>query len=226
MRIILKALVVVLATLAAIPLLLTVVYAFVDPPSMPIARRHALGEPVAQAWRPLSAMSPELVQAVVMAEDARFCLHWGVDLRQVRIVVADAFAGRRVRGASTITMQVARNLFLWSERSYLRKAIEVPLALWIDLVLSKDRILEIYLNIAQWGARAYGVEAGAQLAFGKGADRLTGDEALALATVLPAPAVRDPRAPSLRQRRVMAHVRDELARAPWVFACLPPRIRP
>lgn len=226
LRSILKALLYVLATVVMIPLVLTVGYSVMDPPTLPVLRRQSEGEPVAQAWRPLDEMSPTLVQTVIMAEDARFCLHWGVDLRQMRLVVEEAIAGEAPRGASTISMQVVKNLFLWPERSYLRKAIEVPLALWLDLVLSKRRILEIYMNTAQFGPIQYGAEAGSQAAFGKPAADLSRAEALALGTVLPAPAARNPRAPGPRQRGVIAHVERELDRAPWVFTCLPERFRP
>jgi len=226
LRTLVRALAAALALVVSLPLLLTVVYAFVEPPALPIVRRERAGGTVAQTWRPLDHFSPQLVRAVVMAEDARFCLHYGIDLRQVRIVLIDAWLGEEPRGASTITMQVVKNLFLWPERSYLRKAIEVPLALWMDLVLSKDRVLEIYLNIAQWGPGVYGAEAAAQRFFGRPASAVRGDEALALATVLPAPAVRNPARPGPRHRAIMDHVARELDRAPWVFTCLPERIQP
>lgn len=226
MRTLVRALAAALALVVSLPLVLTVVYAFMEPPALPIVRRERAGETVAQSWRPLDHFSPQLVRAVVMAEDARFCLHYGIDLRQVRAVLSEAWRGEEPRGASTITMQVVKNLFLWPERSYLRKAIEVPLAVWMDLVLSKDRILEIYLNIAQWGPGVYGAEAAARRFFGRSAGQLRGAQALALATVLPAPAVRNPTRPGPRQRAVMDHVARELDRAPWVFTCLPERIQP
>lgn len=226
MRAILKALGAAVGTVVLIPLILTIVYSVMDPPSLAIMRREAAGDTVRQTWIPMAEMSPDLVRGVIMAEDARFCLHWGVDLRQMRLVVEEAIAGDAPRGASTITMQVVKNLFLWPERSYLRKAIEVPLAVWMDLVLSKDRILEIYLNIAQFSGSAYGVEAAAEQAFDKSVGELTTEEALALATVLPAPAARNPARPSQRQRGVIAHVKRELDRAPWVFTCLDAPFRP
>ena len=226
MRTLLRAFLAALALVAALPLALTVIYAVIDPPALPVLRHADAGEPVAQEWRRLAEMSPDLVQAVIMAEDARFCLHYGIDLRQLRAVVREAMRGEAPRGASTITMQVVKNLFLWPERSYLRKAIETPLALWMDLVLSKDRILEIYLNIAQWGPGVYGAEAAARYHFSKSASAISGQDAVALATVLPAPSVRDPERPGRRQRAVMAHVSRELERAPWVFTCLDERLRP
>lgn len=224
MTIILRALGAAVATAVAVPLVLALAYGFIDPPSLPILRRQTDGQRVTQVWRPLSEMSPELVQAVVMAEDARFCMHWGVDLAQFYEVAQDAVQGEPIRGASTVTMQVVRNLFLWPQRSYLRKAVEIPLAVWLDLVLSKDRILEIYLNVAQWGPDIYGAEAGANRWFSVPASSLTEPQALALATMLPAPGVRDPLRPTARQRASMARVAHELKRAPWVFTCLPERV--
>ncbi|XWN30385.1 MAG: transglycosylase domain-containing protein [Devosia sp.] len=225
-RAILKLFGVLIVTLVSIPLILTVAYTVTDPWSVPMIRRTGAGEPIRHRWVPLNEISPTLVQGVVMAEDARFCLHYGVDLGQLRIVVEEALDGGHPRGASTITMQTVKNLYLWPERSYLRKAIEIPLAVWMDLILSKDRILEIYLNIAQWGGNDFGVEAAAQRNFGVSAAKLTERQALALATMLPAPSRRNPRNPGARQRRVMAHVARELDRAPWVFTCLPQSLRP
>ncbi|MEM8663752.1 MAG: biosynthetic peptidoglycan transglycosylase, partial [Pseudomonadota bacterium] len=189
--------------IASIPVVLTVLYAFVDPPSLPMLRREWAGEPTEQSWVDLDEIAPELIQSVIIAEDARFCLHYGVDLRQLRIVVRDALNGERPRGASTITMQTVKTLFLWPERNYLRKAVEVPLAVIMDLVLSKDRILEIYLNSVQWGRASYGIEAASRRHFGRSAADLTLAQSLALATSLPAPAARNPAAPRQRQRAVM-----------------------
>ncbi|MEM7696451.1 MAG: monofunctional biosynthetic peptidoglycan transglycosylase [Pseudomonadota bacterium] len=221
-----KVLAVVCALAVTVPAAVIALYGVVDPPALPVLRQQWKGAPVDQRWVRLDEMSPGLVRAVVMAEDARFCLHWGVDLNQLRIVVKDALEGGRPRGASTITMQTVKNVFLWPSRSYVRKAIEVPLAFLMDLILSKDRILEIYLNSAQWGSVAYGAEAAAQRHFGVSAAQLSERQALALATALPAPSLRNPRRPGPRQERAMARVARELRRAPWVFGCLPPAIRP
>lgn len=226
MRKLLRIAALLVAVIVAAPLVLTVVYAVLNPQSLPILRRQAEGRRVEQRWVPLGDIAPALVQSVIMSEDARFCLHWGVDLRQLRIVVQDALDGAAPRGASTITMQTVKNLFLWPQRSYARKTVEVPLAIWMDLILSKDRIVEIYLNIAQWGPDIYGIEAAAWHYFGKPAAALSADESLRLATTLPAPNARDPRRPGPRQQRAMAHVARELKRAPWVFGCLEPRLRP
>ena len=128
---------------------------------------------------------------VIVAEDGRFCTHHGVDFAGIRDAIEEADDLDDMRGGSTITQQVAKNLFLWPGHSYVRKALELPLALWIDLVLSKRRILEIYLNIAEWGPNGqFGVEAGSQYAFHKSARDLTRYQAALLASVLPNPVTR------------------------------------
>ncbi len=130
-------------------------------------------QPVDRRWVPLAQISPRLVGAVLMSEDARFCIHGGVDWDALREVIADAEDGEPSRGASTLTMQTAKNLFLWPSRSYIRKGLEIPLALWLDLVWPKQRIVEVYLNIAEWGPGVFGAEAAAQANFGKPASDLT-----------------------------------------------------
>lgn len=222
----LRILVLTVVFVLAVPVVLTLLYTFVNPPALPIARRQLAHQKVEHTWVPLEKIAPALAHSVIMAEDARFCLHYGIDLTQLRIVINDALEGERARGASTITMQTVKNLFLWPERNYVRKAVEVPLAVGVDLALSKRRILEIYLNVAQFGPNQFGAEAGAQHFFGKSAADLTREEAMALATTLPAPSVRNAKKPGRRQRAVMAHVAREIERAPWVFSCLPTALRP
>src|SRR5258708_11456042 len=135
-----------------------------------MAWRWVTGAPVARQWVDLNAMSPALPRSVVASEDAKFCSHHGVDWDALRDVIDDAEDGEVARGGSTITQQVAKNLFLWPGRSFVRKALEFPLALWIDFVLPKRRIMEIYLNTAEWGPNGeFGAEAGARFAFGKSA---------------------------------------------------------
>jgi hypothetical protein len=111
-------------------------------------------------------MSEALPRSVVAAEDAKFCFHNGIDWDSVRTIIEDAQDGEVARGGSTITQQVAKNLFLWPGRSVIRKALEFPLAMWIDLILSKKRILELYLNVAELGPDGqFGAEAGAEVCF-------------------------------------------------------------
>jgi monofunctional biosynthetic peptidoglycan transglycosylase len=147
----------------------------------------------------LDRVSPALLRAVIAAEDARFFTHWGVDVDALR--KARAWNRRhadqgRVRGASTITMQCARNVFLWQGRTYVRKALEIWFATLMELIWSKRRILEVYLNVIEWGPGIYGVEAAAERFFGVPASRLDARQAALLAAVLPNPLERNPAAPS------------------------------
>jgi monofunctional biosynthetic peptidoglycan transglycosylase len=191
------------AMVIALPLLLTPLYIVVDPVSVPMLGRWLSGQRVERQWRPIEQISDRLKAAVVMSEDGQFCRHMGVDLRALSDEIERMLAGKEFRGASTITMQVARNLFLTNDPSLLRKAVEVPLAFYLDLVLSKRRIMEIYLNIAEWGPNGeFGVEAGAMAAFGADADALSWERASLLTVALPNPRVRLPGRPGPGLRRV------------------------
>ena len=143
-------------------------------------------------WVPLSQIAPVMQRAVIVSEDGKFCTHAGVDWGAVETVIDDATKGKRVRGASTIAMQTVKNLFLWSDRSYIRKGMEVPLALLVDAVWSKERLLEIYLNSAEWGTGLYGIEAASKRYFGISATHLSAWQAAALAATLPNPTKRNP----------------------------------
>lgn len=175
------------------------VYDTVFPPvsTLMVAQRLS-GESVTRRFVPLNRMSPHLVRAVIAAEDGKFCQHAGIDWKAMHGAVAaaidpDAQGGH---GASTITMQTVKNLFLWNGRSYARKALEAPLALGLDLVWSKRRIMESYLNIAEFGRGIYGAEAAARHYFGVSAAGLSAHQASLLAATLPNPVRRNPRAPS------------------------------
>lgn len=158
--------------------------------------RKLTGLPVERTWMPLEAMSPYLREAVIAAEDQRFCTHHGVDWSAVREVLTDEDGPRR--GASTITMQTVKNVYLWHGRSAVRKALELPLALVVDLAWSKRRIMEVYLNVAEFGDGLFGAEAAARRYFGKAAAALTRAEAARLAAALPNPLLRNPARPSTR----------------------------
>ncbi|GLQ54220.1 transglycosylase domain-containing protein [Devosia nitrariae] len=216
----------VLAVLAAIPLILTPLYIVVDPVSAPMLTRYLTGQPVRREWRDISDISDRLKAAVVMSEDGQFCRHWGIDLAALQTEIEDFFAGRPTRGASTITMQVARNLFLWNDRSVIRKGLEVPLAVYIDLVLSKERILEIYLNIAEWGPDGeFGVVAGAQAGFGIEPQNLPWDRASLLVTALPNPHVRLPGNPGPNVRRIAGIIEERAREYGQRAACVSPQLR-
>jgi monofunctional biosynthetic peptidoglycan transglycosylase len=166
-------------------------------------------------------MAPVLPLTVIIAEDGRFCTHHGVDLAEIREAIEDAEGFDDLRGGSTITQQVAKNLFLWPGRSVVRKILEFPLALWIDLTLPKRRVLEIYLNIAEWGPGGqFGAEAAARFAFRKSARALNGREAALLAAILPNPHRRSARIPGPTVRRLGALYERRATRAPGAAACV------
>ncbi|MEZ5854827.1 MAG: monofunctional biosynthetic peptidoglycan transglycosylase [Hyphomicrobiaceae bacterium] len=215
----LRRLVLVLVIFLAAILGQMVVYRFVDPPFTPImAVRGLLGEPVDQRWVGLDRISPHLIRAVVASEDGRFCSHAGVDLGELKAAIDDTLNGRP-RGGSTITMQVVKNLFLWPNRSVVRKAVEIPLAFVLDFLWPKRRILEVYLNIAEWGPGVYGAEVVARTAFGKPASRLSAAEAARLAVSLPNPAERDAGDPDRTVERLAARLAQRM-RAGVVTGCL------
>ena len=186
-----------------LPYLLAPFYRIGHPVSALMAWRYVTGAPVSRQWVDLAMMAPSLPRSVVASEDANFCRHHGVDWGALREVIDDAEDGEVSRGGSTITQQVAKNLFLWPGRSVVRKALELPLALWVDLVLPKSRILEIYLNIAELGpAGQFGAQTGSLYAFGHGASMLTPREAALLAAILPNPVRRSARNPGPGVRRL------------------------
>jgi monofunctional biosynthetic peptidoglycan transglycosylase len=188
-----------------IPYVIAPFYRFINPVSMPMLWRWATGKRVERIVVPLNRIAPALRLAVIVAEDGSFCHNRGVDLGAIREAMQQSDELGEARGASTITQQTAKNLFLWEGRSFIRKALEFPLALWLNLVLPKRRVLEIYLNIAEWGPNGeFGAEAGARWAFGKSARDLNPAEAAELAAVLPNPVHRSARIPSVLVRRLGA----------------------
>lgn len=145
------------------------------------------GGSVDYRWTPYAAISPHMALAVIAAEDQRFPDHHGFDLIEIREALDDQEQGRPTRGASTISQQVAKNLFLWSGRSFIRKGLEAWFTLLLEGLWPKQRILEVYLNIAEFGRYTFGVEAASRRFFDKPAARLTASEAARLAAVLPNP---------------------------------------
>jgi monofunctional biosynthetic peptidoglycan transglycosylase len=199
----LKTLALIVLVALLVPYVLTPLYRTGHPVSTLMLWRELTGAPMARQWIDLRAMSPYLPRSIVAAEDAHFCKHHGIDLGALREAMRNAEEGEGMRGASTITQQVAKNLFLWQGPSYVRKALEFPLAIWIDAVLPKQRILEIYLNIAELGPSGqFGVEAGSNFAFGRSAATLSPREAALLASILPHPRLRSARSPGPGLRRL------------------------
>ena len=179
---------------------------FLPVPSTLMLGRWLTGQAVQRDWTPIEALSPNLVAAVIASEDQRFCSHDGVDFVALKEVLDDEDGPSR--GASTITMQVAKNVYLWPGRSYVRKALELPLALVIDLAWGKRRVMEVYLNIAEWGDGIYGAEAGARRYFKKAASSLSAQEAAQMAAVLPNPIARSADRSTGASRRVRSRMQD------------------
>jgi monofunctional biosynthetic peptidoglycan transglycosylase len=161
---------------------------WVNPPATPyiLSEGARLGS-VERDWVPLEAIAPVMARAAVAAEDADFCLHWGFDVDAIR----SAIEAGASRGASTITQQTVKNVFLWQGRSWPRKALEAAITPLVELTWPKRRILEVYLNVAEFDEGVFGVEAAARRYFGVGASALTARQAAALASILPAPRERD-----------------------------------
>jgi monofunctional biosynthetic peptidoglycan transglycosylase len=198
----------VVVALAIIPIVLVPVYGFVRPVSTLMVFEWATGGTVERSWVSFDDIAPSLVASVLMSEDGKFCAHHGVDWDEIGKVL-DRSADRP-RGASTIAMQTVKNLFLWPSRSYLRKAVEMPLALYADTALGKRRVMEIYLNIVEWGPGVFGVEAAARHYFNRAARDLTAAQSALLAATLPNPVVRDPAHPT---RALASLARTVAARA-------------
>lgn len=190
-----RVLVITLAVLAIGPIVLTLPLNFIQPPTTAMmlwraAQRLTAGKKPAYPRRDVvsrSEISPNLRRAVLAAEDDRFYLHLGFDFQEIEKAIERSQRGGRLRGASTITQQVAKNLFLWEGRSYIRKGAEAYLTLVLELCLSKERILDIYLNLAEWGDGVFGAEMAARSHFRKSARNLSRIEAARLAAILPAP---------------------------------------
>jgi monofunctional biosynthetic peptidoglycan transglycosylase len=204
---------------AAVTVLAVVALRWIDPPftAFMIADRVSAlvtrppGYDFEYEWRDWEHISKNAAIAVVAAEDQKFPEHRGFDFKQIDKALADRERGRRVRGASTISQQVAKNLFLWRGQSWLRKGIEAGITVLIEAAWSKQRILEMYLNIAEFGRGTYGVQAASQRYFDKDAARLSQSEAALLAAVLPAPTRYKADAPSNYVRRRQAWIQRQIA---------------
>jgi len=220
------ALLAVVIAVLALPYLVAPLYRFVQPVSMPMLWRFATGRTVQRVFVPVGQISPSLPISVIAAEDGSFCHNRGIDLGAMREAMAQADDNLGVaRGGSTITQQTAKNLFLWSGRSFVRKALEVPLALWLNIVLPKRRVIEIYLNIVQWGPNGeFGAEAASRWAFGKSARDVNAREAAELAAILPNPARRSAKTPTTLVKRLAALYEQRTERFPGLDACVRGRV--
>ncbi|MFN3549354.1 MAG: biosynthetic peptidoglycan transglycosylase [Mesorhizobium sp.] len=193
-----------LLALSLLPVVLTFLslLPFVHPVSTLMLRDLVMLRGYERQWVDLENIQPVLVHSVIMSEDGLFCSHGGIDWGALSSVIDDALSGEPSRGASTITMQTVKNLYLWQGRSFVRKALEVPLAIGFDLAVSKRRTIEIYLNIVEWAPGVYGAEAAARHHFGRSAAELTRRQAALLAVTLPNPHVRNPAKPSAGLNRL------------------------
>ncbi len=193
---------------------------FVRPVSTLMLRDLLLLRGYDRQWVDFQNISPNLVRSVMMSEDGQFCRHAGVDWGEMRGVLTDAMAGESTRGASTIPMQTVKNLFLWNGRSFLRKGMELPLAVVADFVWSKERLMEIYLNIAEWGPGIYGIEAAAQHYFNIPAAKLSRKQASLLAVSLPNPYERNAGKPGRGLQRLAALIDRRASRSGDYIKCL------
>jgi monofunctional biosynthetic peptidoglycan transglycosylase len=206
------------AMVVAVPLLLVPAYLVVPPISTLMIWQTLTLAPVKRTFVPLEDISETLVRSVVMSEDGRFCEHGGVDWDALFQVIDNEDGPSR--GASTIAMQTVKNLFLWPGRSYVRKALEIPLAVYADLVWPKRRTIEIYLNIAEWGPGVFGAEAAARHHFGKSAADLTRREAALLAAALPNPFTRNPAKPGRGMQRIARIIETRARQSGAYLTCV------
>ena len=172
----------------AVPVLVIALYRVVNPPLTPLMLiREGEGEALHQTWVPLSQISPWLPRAMVASEDQRFCQHYGFDFEAIGEAIARYRQTGRLRGASTISQQTAKNILLWPWHSFVRKGAEAYATLWLELLWPKSRIMEVYLNVIELGHGIYGAETAAEAHFHKHAAALTRHEAAILAAILPNP---------------------------------------
>ena len=183
-------------------------FSIIAPPTTPyILAEGARLDGVQRRWVPIDAVAPVMVRSVVAAEDANFCLHWGFDMAQLRAAIAQGAD----RGASTLTQQTVKNVWLWQGRSWLRKALEGLMTPVVEALWSKRRIVEVYLNVAEFDIGVFGVEAAAQHHFGISAEKLNARQAALLAAVLPNPKERQAVNPSAFIQRRAQSIADGAA---------------
>jgi monofunctional biosynthetic peptidoglycan transglycosylase len=210
-----------LIVILLVPYVIAPFYRYGQPVSTLMLWRKLTGSRVDRTWKPLDEIAPVLALTVIVAEDAKFCRHNGIDWGELRGAFREMDSLSELRGGSTISQQLAKNLFLWPGRSYVRKVLELPLTLWLELVLPKRRLMEIYLNVAEWGPNGeFGAEAAARRAFRKTARALTAPEAAALAAILPNPIRRSATRPNAQLRRIGGTYVRRAGASPTLAECL------
>jgi monofunctional biosynthetic peptidoglycan transglycosylase len=212
----------VLLVVISLPVIAVALYRLVPPPVTPLMLiRAAAGGPIRHRWIPLAQISPSLVRAVVSSEDARFCVHHGFDYEEINAALERFRAGGKLRGASTISQQTAKNILLWPGGGFLRKGIEAYITELLELGWPKSRILEVYLNVIEWGDGVYGAEQAALTHFRKPASALNRREAALLAAILPNPRVLSVERPSryIEERVATIEARMTQVEVPGTAAC-------
>lgn len=221
-RVLRSVMLVVLLLVLGLPVVAVALYRLVPPPVTPLMLiRAASGAPIHQRWVPLAQISPSLVHAVIGSEDARFCLHHGFDFEEIGAALERFRAGGKLRGASTISQQTAKNILLWPGGGFLRKGIEAYITELLELGWPKSRILAVYLNVIEWGDGVYGAEQAAMTHFHKPAVALTRREAALLAAILPNPRVLSVERPSryIEERAATIEARMTQVEVPGSAAC-------
>jgi monofunctional biosynthetic peptidoglycan transglycosylase len=210
----------ILAVIVLGPVLWVGIYRFVNPP---VTLRMVLtsSKPIDRQWEPLARISPNLIDAAIAGEDSNFCIHHGFDIAAIRAAWKHNEESKTTRGASTISMQTAQNAFLWPDRNWVRKGLEAYFTVLMEHLWPKQRIMEVYLNIAQWGDGIYGAEAASQHYFHHPAALLTSGEAARLAAVLPDPVAWSPvnPAPAVVYRASIVQERADIVHADGLSRC-------
>ena len=211
----------VLIVFVGFPVGLIALYSVVPPPITPLmVIRLFEGEGLDKDWVSLEAVSRHVPHAVIASEDNRFCEHNGYDWEAIGEAIEEHKDGKRLRGASTISMQTTKNILLWPGRDFVRKGLEAYLTVFVEALWTKRRIIEIYLNVAEWSSGVYGIEAAARHYFGKSAKDLSKREASLLATVLPNPRGRSAAQPTQRMTRMAATVRKRITQLGPMLDCV------
>lgn len=221
-KLVLRLILMILVILILVPIVLTFLYSStnINPVSTLMAARFLSGKPVERNWVRLDNINAVLVHSVMMSEDAKFCAHNGIDYGALNQVIDSALEGEKTRGASTLSMQTVKNLYLWPGRSYFRKLLELPLALLTDYVWGKRRMIEIYLNIAEWGDGIFGIEAASQRYFGRSSKKLNARQSALLAVALPNPKWRNAAKASKNLKRLAKNIERRAYQSGAYVKCL------